>query len=211
MTRENGPATTATNTAILNNRPAGDRSCDYLLRTWRELDVPEGWRAEIDEERIVLVPPFQAHHHAIVGRVQRRLYEVLPEELEIYQTLGVHVAPLDKLYVPDLVVMPSELIDTVDPESSDPMDVSEALLIVEITSKGNARDDRTKKYRAYARAGVPLYLLIDRFDTRGAMATLFTEPNEDGTYKRSDAVPFGKPLTLPEPFGTTLLTADFPV
>ncbi|MET7526428.1 Uma2 family endonuclease [Streptomyces sp. NPDC005248] len=197
--------------AMVENDQASDgRPWDYLLQTWRELDVPEGWRAEIDEGQIVLVPPPHAHHNGIAAKVQRRLYRDLPEELEIYQTLGIHVAPLDKLYVPDLVVMPSELIDAADPESSDPMDASDVLLIVEITSKGNARENRTKKYRAYARAAVPMYLLIDRFDTRGAMATLFTEPNEDGTYKRSDAVPFGKPLTLPEPFDTTLLTADFP-
>ncbi|MFC9621026.1 Uma2 family endonuclease [Streptomyces sp. NPDC056930] len=196
---------------VENDQASEGRPWDYLLQTWRELDVPEGWRAEIDEGQIVLVPPPHAHHNGIAAKVQRRLYRHLPEELEIYQTLGIHVAPLDKLYVPDLVVMPSELIDAADPETSDPMDASEALLIVEITSKGNAREDRTKKYRAYARAGVPMYLLIDRFDTRGAMATLFTEPNEDGTYKRSDPVPFGKPLTLPEPFGTTLLTDGFPV
>lgn len=187
------------------------RPWDYLLRTWQELDVPEGWRAEIDEGQIVLVPPPHAHHNGIAAKVQRRLYTHLPDELGIYQTLGVHVAPLDKLYVPDLVVMPAELIDAADPETSDPMDASEALLIVEITSKGDARDDRTKKYRAYARAGVPMYLLIDRFDTRGAMATLFTEPNEDGTYKRSDPVPFGKPLVLPAPFDVTLATDAFPV
>ncbi|MFE4329952.1 Uma2 family endonuclease [Streptomyces sp. NPDC056831] len=196
---------------VENDQASEGRPWDYLLQTWRELDVPEGWRAEIDEGQIVLVPPPHAHHNGIAAKVQRRLYRHLPEELEIYQTLGIHVAPLDKLYVPDLVVMPSELIDAADPETSDPMDASEALLIVEITSKGNAREDRTKKYRAYARAGVPMYLLIDRFDTRGAMATLFTEPNEDGTYKHSDPVPFGKPLTLPEPFGTTLLTEEFPV
>ncbi|SCF68556.1 Uma2 family endonuclease [Streptomyces sp. Ncost-T10-10d] len=196
---------------VENDQASEGRPWDYLLQTWRELDVPEGWRAEIDEGQIVLVPPPHAHHNGIAEMVQRRLYRGLPDELGIYQTLGVHVAPLDKLYVPDLVVMPSELIVEADPESSDPMNASEALLIVEITSKGNAREDRTKKYRAYARAGVPLYLLIDRFDTRGAMATLFTEPNEDGTYKRSDPVPFGKPLTLPEPFGTTLLTEEFPV
>ena len=195
---------------VENDQASEGRPWDYLLQTWRELDVPEGWRAEIDEGQIVLVPPPHAHHNGIAAKVQRRLYRDLPEELEIYQTLGIHVAPLDKLYVPDLVVMPSELIDAADPESSDPLEASDALLIVEITSKGNAREDRTKKYRAYARAAVPMYLLIDRFDTRGAMATLFTEPNEDGTYKRSDAVPFGKPLTLPEPFGTPLLTAEFP-
>ncbi|MEL5958715.1 Uma2 family endonuclease [Streptomyces sp. NPDC047917] len=196
---------------VENDRTSEGRPWDYLLQTWRELDVPEGWRAEIDEGQIVLVPPPHAHHNGIAAKVQRRLYRNLPDELEIYQTLGVHVAPLDRLYVPDLVVMPSDLIDAADPEVNDPMDAADALLIVEVTSKGNARDDRTKKYRAYARAGVPMYLLIDRFDTRGAMATLFTEPNEDGTYKHSDPVPFGKPLSLPEPFGTTLLTDEFPV
>ncbi|MFJ8855565.1 Uma2 family endonuclease [Streptomyces sp. NPDC102437] len=196
---------------VENDRTSEGRPWDYLLQTWRELDVPEGWRAEIDEGQIVLVPPPHAHHNGIAEMVQHRLYRALPEKLGIYQTLGVHVVPLDRLYVPDLVIMERELIMAADSEASDPMDAADALLIVEITSKGNARDDRTKKYRAYARAGVPMYLLIDRFDTRGAMVTLFTQPNEDGTYKHSDPVPFGKPLTLPEPFGTTLLTDEFPV
>ncbi|WP_432105239.1 Uma2 family endonuclease [Streptomyces sp. bgisy091] len=192
------------------NRGADVRLWDNLLSVWQVLDVPEGWRAEIDDLRIVLTPPQHAHHNGIAAQVQRRLYSDLPEELGIYQRLSVHVAPLDKLYVPDLVVMPAELIASADPDTSEPLDASEALLIVEITSKGNAREDRTKKYRAYARGGVPIYLLIDRFDTRGAMATLFTEPNEDGTYKHSEAVPFGKPLPLPAPFDVTLLTDDFP-
>ncbi|WP_406453143.1 Uma2 family endonuclease [Streptomyces sp. NBC_00876] len=196
---------------VENQQDSEGRPWDYLLRTWQELDVPEGWRAEIDEGQIVLVPPPHAHHNGIADKVQRRLYANLPDELGIYQTLGVHVAPLDKLYVPDLVVMPAELIDAADSESSDPVDASEALLVVEITSKGNARDDRTKKYRAYARAGVPMYLLIDRFDTRGPMATLFTEPNEDGTFKHSDPVPFGKPLVMPVPFDVALATDAFPV
>ncbi|MFJ8771292.1 Uma2 family endonuclease [Streptomyces microflavus] len=193
-----------------DGRAPGTRAWDHLLQTWRELDVPEGWRAEIDEGRIVLVPPPHAHHSGIAAKVQRRLYRGLPEELGIYQTLGVHVAPLGKLYVPDLVVMPAELINTADPDTSDPLDAAEALLIVEITSKGNAREDRTKKYRAYARAGVPMYLLIDRFDTRGPMSTLFTERNEDGTFKHTDAVPFGKPLALPAPFDVSLPTEEFP-
>ncbi|GAA2409231.1 hypothetical protein GCM10010433_04980 [Streptomyces pulveraceus] len=139
---------------VENDQTSEGRPWDCLLRTWRELDVPEGWRAEIDEGQIVLVPPPHAHHNGIAAKVQRRLYRDLPEELEIYQTLGIHVAALDKLYVPGLVVMPSELIDAADPEINDPMDAAEALLVVEVASKGNARDDRTKEYRAYARADV---------------------------------------------------------
>ncbi|MFB8124317.1 Uma2 family endonuclease [Streptomyces bacillaris] len=195
---------------VENGHAPGARAWDYLLRTWRELDVPEGWRAEIDEGRITLAPPPHARHNGIAEMVQRRLYGGLPASLGVYQTLGIHVAPLDKLYVPDLVVMPTELIAAADPGTIDPLNASEALLVVEITSKGNAREDRTKKYRAYARAGVPMYLLIDRFDTRGPMSTLFTEPNEDGTYKRTEAVPFGKPLAVPAPFDVSIPTDEFP-
>lgn len=195
---------------VENSHAPGARAWDYLLQTWRELDVPEGWRAEIDEGQIVLVPPPHAHHNGIAAKVQRSLYATLPDDLEVYQTLGIHVAPLGKLYVPDLVVMPTELIDAADPETSDPLDAAEALLVVEITSRGNAREDRTKKYRAYARAGVPMYLPIDRFDTRGPMSTLFTEPNDDGTFKHTDAAPFGKPLALPAPFDVSLPTGEFP-
>ncbi|WP_231626766.1 Uma2 family endonuclease [Streptomyces apocyni] len=180
-----------------------------MVGAWRELNVPEGWRAEIDEGKIHLVPPQHAHHHGIAAAVQRRLYKSPPSELGIFQTLGIHIAPLDRLYVPDLVVMPTDLIEAADPEVCDPLDASEALLVAEITSRGNATEDRTKKYRAYALSQVPMYLLIDRFDTRGAMATLFTEP-QDGTYKQSDPVPFGKTLSLPEPFDVAIDTAAFP-
>ncbi|CAM5702461.1 Putative restriction endonuclease domain-containing protein OS=Streptomyces microflavus OX=1919 GN=Smic_45040 PE=4 SV=1 [Streptomyces microflavus] len=55
-----------------------------------------------------------------------------------------------------------------------------------------------------------MYLLIDRFDTRGPMSTLFTEPNEDGTFKHTDAAPFGKPLALPAPFDVSIPTEESP-
>ncbi|MGW8882390.1 Uma2 family endonuclease, partial [Streptomyces mirabilis] len=117
---------------VESDQVSGGHPWGYLLRTWRELDVPEGWRAEIDGGRIVLVPPPHAHHHAIVDRVQRRLYEGISEAWGIYQVLAVHVAALGKLYVPHLVVMPSELIDAADPEVNDPMDAADALLVVEV-------------------------------------------------------------------------------
>lgn len=159
-----------------NDRMPHRRPWDDLLRAWRELDVPEGWRAEIDGGQILVVPPPHAHHNGIAAKVQRSLYRTLPEELEIYQTLGIHIARLDKLYVPDLVVMPAALIAAADPDTSDPVDAAEALLVVEITSKSNAKDDRTKKLWAYAHAPVPAYLLIDRFDEHGPTTTLFSAP-----------------------------------
>lgn len=191
------------------DRNAGGPTWDYLLQSWRDLDVPEGWRAEIDGGQITLVPPPHRHHNGIAAKVQRALYGILPPEREVYQTLGIHITALDKLYVPDLVVAPSALVDDVAAEVSDPVDAAEALLVVEITSKCNADDDRKKKLWAYAHAPVPVYLLIDRFDEHGPTATLFTEP-ENGAYKHAVRVGFGDELRLPEPFALTLDTGSFP-
>jgi Uma2 family endonuclease len=80
---------------------------------------------------------------------------------------------------------------------------------VEITSRGNARDDRTRKLRAYAHVSVPACLLIDRSDEHGPAGTLFTEPRK-GAYKHADRVPFGEAVVLPEPFDGQLDTARFP-
>ncbi|MCX4691867.1 Uma2 family endonuclease [Streptomyces sp. NBC_01408] len=190
-------------------RNAGGGVWEYLLQSWRELDVPEGWRAEIDGGRITLAPPPHRHHNGIAARVQRALYGVLLPERGVYQTLGIHIAPLGKLYVPDLVVAPREVVEGVDADVSDPVDAAEALLVVEITSKGNAEDDRKKKLWAYAHAPVPVYLLIDRFDEHGPTATLFTGP-ENGAYRHTERVAFGGVLKLPEPFPVALETEQFP-
>jgi hypothetical protein len=64
-----------------------------------------------------------------------------------------------------------------------------------------------EKLSAYAQAPVPLYLLIDRFDAAGPTATLFSEPI-DGHYQRAERVPFGKPVTLPDPIGAVIETWD---
>ncbi|MFJ9342716.1 Uma2 family endonuclease [Streptomyces sp. NPDC101733] len=111
--------------------------------------------------------------------------------------------------MPDLVVVPTDLVEDVDADVSDPVDAAEALLIVAITSKPDAEDDRERKLAAYAHAPVPVYLLIDRFDPHGPTATLFTGP-ENGAYRHAERVPFGGVLTLPEPFAVGLETERFP-
>ncbi|MDH6141336.1 Uma2 family endonuclease [Kitasatospora sp. GP30] len=177
----------------------------YLLDTWRELDVPEGWRAEIDEGKIALVPPPGVGHNMIAEEVHWALKRCLPRSVGVYQTLGTEIVPLEKLYMPDLVVVDKALLD---PEDSS-VDAGAVMMAVEITSKDNARQDRTKKLWAYAHAPVSLYLLIDRFDPAGPTVTLFEEP-ENGAYRRTVRASFGEPVKLPDPFGVELVTKDFP-
>ncbi|GAA2395735.1 hypothetical protein GCM10010420_21590 [Streptomyces glaucosporus] len=47
---------------------------------------------------------------------------------------------------------------------------------VEITSPSNARHDRISEAAGYARAGVPLYLMVDRWAPGGPTVTLYGEP-----------------------------------
>lgn len=84
------------------------------------------------------------------------------------------------------------------------------MLVVEITSRGNANHDRIAKTHGYAQAGVPLYLLLDPWHDGRPTATLYGEP-QSGTYRVLDSVEYGVKLTLPEPFGLTIDTAEFPI
>ncbi|GAA3727680.1 Uma2 family endonuclease [Spinactinospora alkalitolerans] len=179
---------------------------DLLLRTWRELDVPDGWRAEIiDPGRISLVAPPSNPHNFIAGRANRALLRTIPDDWDIYQTLGMWITPLCKLFIPDLVVAPHAVLR----DTKAPVPAEEIFLAVEITSKDNADTDRKTKLWGYAHGPVPLYLLIDAWDPNGPSVTLYENPRS-GRYLHSHTVPFGEKITVPAPFDLELDTSEFP-
>ncbi|MEU6992873.1 Uma2 family endonuclease [Streptomyces sp. NPDC046465] len=78
------------------------------------------------------------------------------------------------------------------------------LMVVEVTSydRDTDRRDRHEKRHGYARAGIPVYLLVDRdSDT----LTVFGDPH-DGDYRQSPTYAYGATLTLPAPVAITLNT-----
>lgn len=183
-----------------------DRDWGALLRAWQELDVPEGWRAEILEGGVTMSPPPGNGHNLIADLVHRSLVRALPIDWSVLQTLGVSIPGVRRLYEPDLVVVPrAELSGRSDQV---PVPAALAKLAVEIVSRGNAGTDRMEKLWAYAQAPVPLYLLIDRFDDEGPTVTLFSEP-VDGHYRTVERVPFGDSITLPSPIDLVLDTKEF--
>ena len=82
------------------------------------------------------------------------------------------------------------------------------MLVVEVISRSSIREDREVKPHACALAGVPFYLLVDRFATPTTVS-LFSEPGEGG-YARIDPVNVGEKLQIPAPFDITLDTASLP-
>lgn len=178
---------------------------DYLLQTWRELDVPEGWRPELTDEGIKMVPPPGGRHNMIADVLHRTLLGSPPEGCGIFQVLGVGVPTLSAILIPDVTVVHWDDV----PEDATPVPSEKIRLAAEITSASNAKDDRKKKKWCYAHGGVPLYLLIDPHDPDGSSVSLFSDPRE-GAYRHVITVPFGDPITLPEPFEVLLDTGRFP-
>lgn len=182
-----------------------DQNWDDLVRFWEEMEWPEGSKVEIIEGIITVSPAPAYRHNVIAARIQRRLYSVIPEDWEIFQTLAVAVPSRLGMLIPDLVVAPVQEHT----ESDTHIPAALAELVVEVTSKSNARDDRVSKLAAYATAGIPLYLLVDRWGPDGPTATLYGEPQGD-VYRPLSTAKFGEPIKLPAPFDLVIDTGEFP-
>lgn len=183
----------------------GNTDWDELVRVWEETDAPEGSKVEIIEGIVTVSPPPSEEHNDTAELVQRRLYTAIPDDRGVYQTLGLACPETGGLFMPDLCVVPRAAL-----RRGTRVHVGEAELVVEVTSKSNANHDRIKKAHGYAVAGVPLYLLLDAWQSGRPTATLYGEP-QNGTYRVLDSVEYGEELTLPEPFKLVLDTGIFPL
>ncbi|WP_233416456.1 Uma2 family endonuclease [Streptomyces sp. N35] len=78
------------------------------------------------------------------------------------------------------------------------------LMTVEVTSKDRDTDlrDRQEKPGAYAYAGIPVYLLVDRDEHK---VIVYSSP-ENGTYQRRRPYPYGATIRIPAPVALTLET-----
>ncbi|MER6561612.1 Uma2 family endonuclease [Streptomyces sp. NPDC001027] len=182
-----------------------EQSWDDLVRFWEEMEWPEGSKVEIIEGIVTVSPAPAYRHNVIAARIQRRLYSVIPEDWEIFQTLAIAVPSRLGMLIPDLVVAPVR--EHTEADTHIPAALAE--LVVEVTSKSNARHDRISKPAAYACAGIPFYLLVDRWAPEGPAASLYGEPKGD-VYQLLTSAKFGEALKLPAPFDVVIDTGEFP-
>ncbi|MEV0205892.1 Uma2 family endonuclease [Streptomyces sp. NPDC050788] len=184
-----------------------DSEWDELVWGWKQTDVPKGCKVEVIEGLITVTPYTACAHHVIAECVQRRLYDVIPPGLGLYQRLATAVPPRLEIHVPDLVVVPQEELRNGDDHL---VSVSAAGLVMEVTSNATAHNDRKAKAAGYAEAGVPLYLLVDPVAPDGPAITLYGEPRGDA-YRVLRATAFGDRIELPEPFRLSIDSSEFPV
>lgn len=179
---------------------------EVLLEWFLALDTPEGFRAELVEGEIVVTPPPDGDHEDYIGLILEQVLEHSATRMQFSGHKGLTLGkaegcPKDHV-IPDGTFAPREL--RLYRGADKWMPCHGVAMVLEVTST-KPKADREVKRRCYARAGIPLYLLVDRDTTE---ITIFSEPRQDD-YRQRCTVPLGKSLPLPEPFAFDLDTSEF--
>ncbi|MFJ8537122.1 Uma2 family endonuclease [Streptomyces sp. NPDC093591] len=164
--------------------------------------APRGWRVELIEGEICVRPPANGEHEEIVSELSGQVRDH-DKGLGRYTGIGLNVpgASATGHVVPDLVIAPRGSFADQE-EWHEPVGV---LLVAEVTSTSTADRDREKKIHGYARAGIPVYLLIDREEGE---VTVYSEPSGDD-YAKGPKHKLGLTVPLPAPLGFELDSAEF--
>ena len=167
-------------------------------------------RVEYVDEGVLLLmnPPGREHRRivrSIVTSINRAYKSLTPVDWAVYSdNFQWELADgSGRFYIPDAVV--------VHPDARTAEEDRAAIaLVVEVTSPTSpdtVLNDRVTKPKEYAKAGVPLYLLVDQ--ERGGW-TLFALAEGWQRYQVAAGGKYGEQIPLPPPFGFEIDTADWP-
>jgi Uma2 family endonuclease len=164
---------------------------------WTEeefLALPVDRRLELLDGALLVSPSARVRHQRLSSRLWAALDAAVPPGLEVLESINVRVDP-GKILIPDLAVVTVSGLDLAVCEATD------VVLVVEITSPGNATVDRAVKPQLYAHAGVPYHLRIE-LDEDGPRALVYQLTRH--RYAEVACVDPEQPLMLTEPIAVTL-------
>ncbi|MFE4260464.1 Uma2 family endonuclease [Streptomyces sp. NPDC056883] len=165
-------------------------------------DMFPGYRMEIVEGNIVM-SPLKPHHARTIRLLWNTLEDQIPPEWGFISDVAVPFDG-DNEFCPDLAVIPGAEADK--NLSAYPPDLVE--LVIEVVSPSSVRNDYEVKDRAYARRGIPHYLIFDPYK---AQCTTLWNPGPDG-YRGRDVFPYGEKVTVHTGIGEVSLdTSALPV
>lgn len=171
---------------------------EVLWQAWKAMELPEGYRAEIIEGAIEVSPTGRFAHSQVVNRLRDALTIYLKDS-EYGAWNDTNVIHARRAWIPDGLVAPRDA-ELIEDEDGLGIKASALSVVVEVVSPGKSNQDRDRirKRREYARAGIPMYVLIDDYDGQGAV-TLFTGPRPDkADWDDIHRVPYGTEVTIPE-------------
>ncbi|MFD5010040.1 Uma2 family endonuclease [Streptomyces chartreusis] len=189
---------------VMAERASSQLSVDMFERITEFAErEDETVRFEFIDGRIGLKKVTNGNHGAITMWLIRQCMRARPElDLNPLQGLKVEAYRQGRAR-PDGVLAPVDHFvgqgDWADPHG--------VLMAVEITSydSDTHNRDRVEKPRAYAEAGIPVYLLIDR-DSLSVL--VHSDPDLEDGYRDIHVVRLGGKVALPDPVGIELDTEE---
>jgi Uma2 family endonuclease len=188
---------------------ANDDAVVELEELFWKLDFGPRHRVELLEGRIVVSPTPVVWHDWTALWLYEQFRDACREN-HWQQALAstVILPPTRHIIVPDhLIVKDPDAF----PNAESLVPLEHVLLVSEVVSPSSIRADREVKPVCCAKAGIPLYLLVDRF-TKPITVTLMSEPG-DGGYGKKQSVPAGPGggiLPVPKPFAITIDASTLP-
>jgi hypothetical protein len=191
---------------VMLERPTTDgtdpRRFEELCEALDELNVPDGFNAEIIGGNIVVSPWSKAYCLDVMDLVCDQLRPCLPEGHRISSAPALYVFPgVERAYGPDVHAAHRQTRRT----TSRHLDGEGLSFVAELTSPSTRDDDLTDKVEHYGKAGVPVYLLLDMQEDS---ATVHWTPTAKG-YASHLTVPFGEKIHIPAPFDCHFDTTGF--
>ncbi|XRQ04211.1 Uma2 family endonuclease [Actinomadura welshii] len=185
------------------------------------VDAPEGSRIEIIGGEVVVSPPPGFPHNAIVGDINYALIRahVLQPDYAWktdYGT-GMSLVGIGDGFVPDLMLLDQDVYQAARRSGVRMLVPDQVELVLEVTSAGNAGNDRQpagrgrgrNKWNGYAAAEIPYYLLVDR-SPKVARSILYSIPDQgSAAYLHRDSWEFGETINLPDPFDIEIDTTQW--
>ncbi|MCX4763759.1 Uma2 family endonuclease [Streptomyces sp. NBC_01275] len=177
-------------------------SFEELLDILDELNLRDGFKAEIIRGSVVVSPWSKAYYYDVLESVCDQLRPHLPEGHRISYGPFLFVFPnSERAYGPDIHAAHR----SVSRHTSNHLDGEALSFVAELTSPSTRDDDLTDKVEVYAKAGVPVYLVLDM---KKEQAIVYGSPSATG-YEVRFSKPFGEKLPIPAPFDCTLDTTGF--
>jgi Uma2 family endonuclease len=137
---------TASRTELPRDRPLTVQDLDLL--------ADDGYKYELDDGVLVVVPPPTIDHQIVLHRLSVLLESARPPELLILPGPGVEMSQ-HQYRIPDLVVVRIDSINVTDKSITKP-----PALAVEIASPSTAIYDRNRKKDVYESFGIASYWIV---------------------------------------------------
>lgn len=165
----------------------------------------------VDEGVLLVMNPPGFEHRAVVRSICTSLIRAYPALTPVDWSVDSEDFQWElpdgssRFYIPDVVVVHPDAVSR--DKATERAGIA---LIVEVTSPmspDTVLNDRQTKPREYAKAGVPLYLLVDQEPGEWTLSALAEGWQR---YQVAAAGKYGEPVPLPAPFDFEIATADWP-